>query len=905
MTDSVVAEGHVKFRDGKKRGGAGIFLKFTFYILNFIWPPLCLDCLVLLVYKDKSDKALGHRERVSLILEDICGLDTGFSYEGVGYTLFILCLSQAAVLGFDGKEALLAWDIRIRYSLGEVHRFSVGILPGTKLGSGHAALHLCNNLLVLARDIPPVIIGQWNLPDLRRYGPVPNGFVFEGGTRCGYWAGVFFLSSLEGEQISFLFDCIVRGISPTRGPVGLRPVLPVLDPVASQAYAEERMNHEAQELEKRLSMLSHQSSSASSFSYVPSVAGDDRSVSGSSDTSDTSQSDSSIGSRLAIWSEPVTTNPAPTDIVTGQSGPKVTLQAEEKLSTSQVGGARTLAPPPQSRQLQEIGRQSSSDSGIATGSHSSYSGSFSSYTGSLDIAPGGDDFGSVLSFPPHLALDLAPCSCPPAPGHEYQVPTSLRYLYDIPRTVLQGETVRARGQVTSVKPKDSSHQSSPSCEPTQGEEEAHSGGCSDTVRCSTIKLLQGHPDSKSSVAPPSDSHHPDSSTVCSTAQTTASRSLLIICNTCGGFKGNPLSYSGVSAIPAIPGKHIDGCPVSPSSSSFEYVPVDSLASLTNHNTEKLSGIHEQPVDPRKKDKGKLAHLLADLLGRPGPAGEPGNKGSRLNRYESMTVALGRELRSPHPVSTTGPMVQLTSQKDKTSVIYENCSKCRKGVVCPPPARVTPSLPNRVCFGQPPPCEPSPEIGVDHQGMTEEGQLVEGQLPKPERQDGERPCVDVKGHLVSAEDKKQRSKEERRAVEYEVMEGRALEKSSEAEERSKYELMGRCGTQWFLHEAGGTMHVTPSDSTAPERPRGDGVTYVNIPVNPTPKKQLNYMEVDHQEPAGFRVTDHHLPGQRKSATKYAQIDIRATDAAHKTGTQHALGREEGLHTLELRRKGAPQ
>lgn len=54
------------------------------------------------------------------------------------------------------------------------------------LESGPATLHLCNNLLVLVRDILPVIIGQWNLPDLRRYGPVPNGFVFEGGTRCGY-----------------------------------------------------------------------------------------------------------------------------------------------------------------------------------------------------------------------------------------------------------------------------------------------------------------------------------------------------------------------------------------------------------------------------------------------------------------------------------------------------------------------------------------------------------------------------------------------------------------------------------------------------------------------------------------------------------------------------------------------
>lgn len=42
---------------------------------------------------------------------------------------------------------------------------------------------------------------------------------------------------------------------------------------------------------------------------------------------------------------------------------------------------------------------------------------------------------------------------------------------------------------------------------------------------------------------------------------------------------------------------------------------------------------------------------------------------------------------------------------------------------------------------------------------------------------------------------------------------------------------------------------PSDvSTVTERPRGvgDGVTYVNIPVSPTSKKQLNYMELELQE-----------------------------------------------------------
>lgn len=66
-----------------------------------------------------------------------------------------------------------------------VHRFSVGVEPGAKLASGPASLHLCNNLLVLTRGVPPVTIGHWKIAALRRYGAVPNGFVFEGGTRCG------------------------------------------------------------------------------------------------------------------------------------------------------------------------------------------------------------------------------------------------------------------------------------------------------------------------------------------------------------------------------------------------------------------------------------------------------------------------------------------------------------------------------------------------------------------------------------------------------------------------------------------------------------------------------------------------------------------------------------------------
>lgn len=89
--------------------------------------------------------------------------------------------------GSVGSEVILReTQMGSRLLSPSVHRFSVGVEPGTKLESGPASLHLCNNLLVLTRGIPPVTIGHWKISALRRYGAVPHGFVFEGGTRCGY-----------------------------------------------------------------------------------------------------------------------------------------------------------------------------------------------------------------------------------------------------------------------------------------------------------------------------------------------------------------------------------------------------------------------------------------------------------------------------------------------------------------------------------------------------------------------------------------------------------------------------------------------------------------------------------------------------------------------------------------------
>nr|XP_020480021.1 protein Dok-7-like [Monopterus albus] len=876
MTDSVVVEGYARLRDGKK-------WKTRWLVVRK--PSPVADCLVLLVFKDKPDKTQGSRERASFTLEEICGLEAGQRYEGVAFTLAILCLNQAALLGFDSREVLQAWDVRLRYSLGEVHSFSVGVLPGTKLESGPATLHLCNNLLALVRDVPPVIIGHWKLPDLRRYGPVPNGFVFEGGTRCGYWAGVFLLASAESEQISFLFDCIVRGVSPTRSPFGLRPVLPDLSP--SQTSSEEKLNHEAQELEKRLSMLSQRSSTALS-TYCPSAGGDDHSISGSSDTSDTSQSDCS---GLALWSDPASSSSEQ-----GHVAVKVALQSIEKLSISQGGGNLPAAKPP--RQLQEIGRQSSSDSGIATGSHSSYTGSFSSYTGSLDITAG-EDFGSVFSLPPHLAQDLSPCICPTVPGQEYRVPTSLRYLYDSPRSLLQEGNIGARDDEPSTPTEDTLRLMTESAKWDESSPPPSEAQSETTKGQSVSEHGQGPSQDckQTKIAPSSD--RPDSCHMCSSF-TSASKTLVTICSVCGGFKGAPYIPASGSVMPAMPDQTVDKSPCRPST-AVQYCTVGK-ASLETSWVSPGSGSILSPVTtdsplPRK-GRAKLVGLLAALLGFPSAETRPEAKTRRLNLYESMSPAFGNELKSIS--ADTYVLLQ-----DKRAAIYENCSKCQREkcraapcivpaeMYCARNASTLPTIPPRLKKSQ------------EHEVPVNEELLHRAGSDGSQSVDGLHHTREMNGR--TSEDKRLNNKEERCRADpaFEIMESQAPERNSEAEEKSRCETMVSRGQQSFLQESEGAVFIFPPDAPLPERPHSEGVTYVNIPVSPTSKKQLNYLELELQEPGpGPRGTVAHLPAQRKRSTTYAQINITATEMAHKVGMQHALGRQEGLHTLELRRKGMP-
>ncbi|XP_004396307.1 PREDICTED: uncharacterized protein LOC101365871 [Odobenus rosmarus divergens] len=111
------------------------------------------------------------------------------------------------------------------------------------------------------------------------------------------------------------------------------------------------------------------------------------------------------------------------------------------------------------------------------------------------------------------------------------------------------------------------------------------------------------------------------------------------------------------------------------------------------------------------------------------------------------------------------------------------------------------------------------------------------------------------------------------------------------------LVGQLGSwdTWGAAASAPGLLVTHSGGPGLERPCSEAPPYVNIPVSPSSKTQLHYMGLELQgASAGIRGA---------GASRYAQIDIMATEAAHRVGAQHAQSREERLPELEQRRKGA--
>ncbi|XP_056318456.1 protein Dok-7 isoform X2 [Danio aesculapii] len=834
MSHTVIAEGAAKIRDGKKWKSRWLILRK---------PSPVADCLLLCMYRER-----GVSECVVLTLEHVCGLQSSDSADGVSHTLSILSLSQSAEIGFDSRAALQNWETRLRYCLGEVHSFSVCVLPGTKLESGAATLHLCNDVLVIAKDHPVVIMAHWNLLDLRRYGAVHNGFVFEGGTRCGYWAGVFFLSCAEGEHISFLFDCIVRGISPSRGPFGLKPLLPELS--VSAASVQDRLNHEAEELERRLSLLSH--ATASSCHFGSSMMGDDRSISGSSDTSDTSQSDCSISSRHALW---------PDLHLLTETPQSEASQLEEKLSSD----------PACSRKLKETGRQNSSDSGIATGSHSSsYTGSFSSYSGSLDAAGPGQEYSTQLHLHPPTVPEKHLCVC----NHEYLVPSSLHSLYDTPRRLLEisGETF-TRKQPQEYPESVSQSDSGSALEAGKGEESMNNEGL---VKGEELKTGKGSAKGEESKTGKGSVKGEDSKTgekkgeelkisensvkgeeteiregsekgeesnICE-GSVKVEESLEFSCSKrccecmmcslpAAGFK------TGISS--SLMCRRLKGT----------FPPLSGRTSGTPTNHEPLEFKESCPtnqnsssVNPPTNEKAAEGYVscLSDLLSHYNPV----VKSECRSVYESMS--------SRHPAAHS-----------KHTVLYENCVQCRTGEGH---CRTTRS---RDCSFQ------------DHLKRNSISNIPESSCSS---------SVEPLSRPVSLQRTPEEENRERIWPEkartdpdYEIMDSRT-ERNSESDEWSRYDLLSTsAGSQKSFH---------PATDEGSDRLR-DAVTYVNIPISPACRKQLNYMDLELQESSAVAAF------RGRNCSKYAQIDISVMEAAHRAGSQHALGREEGLQRLEHHRR----
>lgn len=119
--------------------------------------------------------------------------------------------------------------------------------------------------------------------------------------------------------------------------------------------------------------------------------------------------------------------------------------------------------------------------------------------------------------------------CLTASGHEYQVPTSLRYLYDIPRSVLQEIGVDSKDRDPSTSTGGSAAPLSHTTDSEKGDKSG--GGHSETAdKESVSEHLQGlSEESKKTKVMPS-CGHPDSCNICS------SKTIVTICSVCGGFR---------------------------------------------------------------------------------------------------------------------------------------------------------------------------------------------------------------------------------------------------------------------------------------------------------------------------------------------------------------------------------
>ncbi|XP_046405844.1 uncharacterized protein LOC124170874 isoform X2 [Ischnura elegans] len=191
---NAIIEGAVKIRDGKK-------WKSRWCLMTKLSPVA--DCLHLQLYRDSKDRWKLGQAKTSLSLQHFLGIETGFTLDKESNTIAIICQDSTVILGFDSRERLVQWQVKIAKNLGEGQKFTVQIVsapPKSKLPLGPARLHVRDHCFSLTSGLHPRVLGSWNISHLRRYGVVDGGrFCFEGGSRCGKGEGVHVLATADGQ----------------------------------------------------------------------------------------------------------------------------------------------------------------------------------------------------------------------------------------------------------------------------------------------------------------------------------------------------------------------------------------------------------------------------------------------------------------------------------------------------------------------------------------------------------------------------------------------------------------------------------------------------------------------------------------------------------------------------------
>ncbi|XP_046330151.2 uncharacterized protein LOC124113708 [Haliotis rufescens] len=210
MADTtVVVEGKIKFRDGKKWKSRWCVMKK---------PSPVADRLQVLLYKDvKEAMRDGGKPKSVFPLEGFYGIES-FQLDKEANVMALVCQKQVTLLAYESRENMIQFEIKIRRSLGQEHQFPVRLAKvphNSRLPLELIRLHIHGQKFCMTAYIPPKILQSWQICDLRRFGSVDGKFCFEGGSKCGRGMGIHVALSEQADEIASIVQQASQGKLPS------------------------------------------------------------------------------------------------------------------------------------------------------------------------------------------------------------------------------------------------------------------------------------------------------------------------------------------------------------------------------------------------------------------------------------------------------------------------------------------------------------------------------------------------------------------------------------------------------------------------------------------------------------------------------------------------------------------